>query len=171
MLFLVDGYNLMHATGSVPPRMKPGRLKAARTRFLDWLADTPGGRNRSSAVRVVFDAQNGYGPSADGDHRGILVRYAVGETADDLIERLLLAEPVPGRVAVVSNDNRVREAARRRGSAGWACEAFVDWLLSGGTTPTGQMLSPAVEKPDGPIPADEKAELLEAFTIPKPRGT
>ena len=169
MQFLVDGYNLMHAVGMASVGMKPGRLKAARGRFLDWIADTPGGRERSATVRIVFDAQHGVGASPEALHRGLRVRFATGETADDLIEKLLQAEPVPARLTVVSNDNRVREAARRRGSAGWGCEAFVDWLLSGGPIPSRSAVPVAAEKPDAPLSDDEAADLLAAFTAPKPR--
>ena len=169
MQFLVDGYNLMHAAGMASPKMKPGRLKAARGRFLDWIADTPGGRTRSATVRLVFDAQHGVGASPEAVHRGLRVRFATGETADDLIETLLLVEPVPTHITVVSNDNRVREAARRRGSTGWSCERFVDWLLSGGPV-TPAIATPALsEKPESPLSDDEEADLLAAFTAPKPR--
>ena len=41
MTFLIDGYNLMHAVGSVPTGIHAKQFDAARSRFLDWLAESP----------------------------------------------------------------------------------------------------------------------------------
>src|SRR5206468_886876 len=88
--FLIDGYNLLHAVGWATHRM-PGRtLEAARRRLLDWLAEAAG-RAPGVVVRVVFDAQHGPADSPERTHRGVLVRFAHGGTADDLIEEMLSA--------------------------------------------------------------------------------
>jgi predicted RNA-binding protein with PIN domain len=169
--FLIDGYNLLHAAGFAGAG-RVGRLEKARTKPLDWIADADPVRAGAARVRVVFDAQGGRGDDGEQPHRGaVRVRFAYRQTADDLIETLLAAEAAPAAVAVVSNDGRLREAARRRGAAGWSCEAFTDWLLTGSPGPG---VSPAPvpsipEKPDGPIPADEAEALLAAFRLPKPR--
>src|SRR4051812_35636003 len=109
--YLIDGYNLMHAVGLAPTALPTGRLEPARRRFLDWLADAAGGR----AVRVVFDAQASVAASPEQDHRGVRVAFAHRRTADEMIEELVGAAPRPDRLTVVSNDNQVKEAARRRG--------------------------------------------------------
>src|SRR5205823_14898097 len=104
------------------------------------------------------------------------VRSAVGQTADDLIEALLAAESRPGEITVVSNDSRLHEAARRRGSRAWSCQHFMDWLAEpdrppdGGGQPRRSPAPPADEKPAGPT-ADEAAELARAFGAkPPPPG-
>src|SRR5438067_1004238 len=102
----------MHAVGLAAPALPAKAFERARGRFLDWLADAADGR--AERLRVVFDARLAPAPSAEYPHRGVWVCFAYGQTADDRIEELLAGEPRPGAVAVVSNDGRVREDARRR---------------------------------------------------------
>lgn len=161
--FLIDGYNLMHAAGFLATRPKRGRLDPVRRRFLDWLADA--GRGRAAVFRVVFDAAAAPAYSPEADHRGVRVRFAYRQTADDLIEELLSADGEPGGLTVVSNDGRLHEAARRRQVRAWSCERFVDWVVSAEPTPP-PAAPPAPEKPDA-VPAAEADELLKAFERPK----
>lgn len=164
--FLIDGYNLMHAVGLLAPGRPPGGLERARTRFLDWLAG--GGEGRSGVLRVVFDAEKGWGPTPESDYRGVRVRFAFRRTADDEIEEMLAGEMRPDRVTVVSNDTRVQAAGRHRGTAVLACEEFVDWLLSPPRAPAAPG-SPPPEKPEPDATPDEMAAWLAAFTKPPPR--
>jgi hypothetical protein len=166
VVFLVDGYNLMHATGLAHRRLPPGQLQAARKRFLDWLADSPPIRNGSVEVRVVFDAQNGPTESREHHHRRVSVRFAFRQTADDLIETLILAEPRQARLVVVSNDGRLHESARRRGFRGWSCQAFTDWLIGGESPRANPPEPPPDEKP--PLSSADDDEFLRAFQTPKP---
>ena len=166
---LIDGYNLLHAVGWAPRRDSAVSLEAARRRLLDWLADAPPNRSAAAVFRVVFDAQNAPAASAGQSHRGVLVQFAYRRTADDLIEELLDAEPAPRQVTVVSNDARLREAARRAGSRGWGCQDFLDWLVEAEREVPGSPHHRPPEKPDGPAPPDEAADLLRAFEKPKPR--
>ncbi|MBL8795386.1 MAG: NYN domain-containing protein, partial [Planctomycetia bacterium] len=78
MLFLIDGYNLLHALG-LPARRGAGRsLEAARGRLLGLLRGSYG--EDAWQVTVVFDAA-GAPPGADAEqnYRGVQVRFAVGE--------------------------------------------------------------------------------------------
>jgi uncharacterized protein len=166
--FLIDGYNLMHAVGLLRPGLLAGRLEHSRGRFLDWLADA--GKGRADTLRVVFDAQGAPTASKEADHRGVRVRFAFRKTADDEIEELLAAEPHPARVAVVSNDGRVREAGRRRGAAVHTCEEFVDWTLDPGRADdASRRMPPEPDKPETTATADEMAAWLAAFSVPSPR--
>ncbi|MEO2090462.1 MAG: NYN domain-containing protein [Gemmataceae bacterium] len=158
MSFLIDGYNLMHAVGSAPPPAGTRtQFDNARKRFLDWLADAPA--LRGVAVRVVFDAPNSRRDLGSTTHRRLVVTYSFRQTADDLIEALVRVEPHPTAVRVVSDDNRVLDAARRRGCRAWGCAAFVDWLLA---PPTEAAKSAAEEKPQG-MSTDELDELRKVF--------
>ena len=161
MRFLLDGYNLMHAVGAAPP---PGSTRthfdSARTRFLDWLADSPALRGGGHAVRVVFDAQNSTRDFGTSTHRGLTITYSFGQTADDLIEALISVEPNPQAVRVVSNDARLREFARRHQCRPMTCGEFVDWLAEAPASPTRDGASE--EKPTA-MPDDEMAELLRVF--------
>ena len=169
MTFLIDGYNLMYAAGLATRAMPTAQFERARTRFLDWLAD--GAKNRAE-LRVVFDAQRAPTPSLETVHRGVRVRFAFRQTADDLIEQLVAEEPKPHAVTVVSNDSRVREAARRAECVTLSCEEFMDWLISAsGAQEQG------VDTPRSPQPEQEKPEpttgdvdeLLPVFNKPKPK--
>jgi predicted RNA-binding protein with PIN domain len=161
--FLIDGYNLMFAAGLVSRTTPAAHFDRARTRFLDWLAD---GAKARAELRVVFDAQQAPAASRESAHRGVRVRFAFRQTADDLIEQMLATEPRPELLAVVSNDSRVREAARRAGSAVTSCEEFMDWLLeSKGNQGADAPRSPDQEKP---APGDV-SDLLDVFSKPKPK--
>jgi predicted RNA-binding protein with PIN domain len=161
--FLIDGYNLMFAVGLAGRDTPAPRFERARERFLDWLADGAAGR---AEVRVVFDALNAPSPSLATLHRGVRVRFAFGQTADDLIEELLAEELRPELLTVVSNDLRVRESARRAGCVPFACEKFIDWVLTPADAESDAR--PPDEAKPNPTP-DEVEELLRAFARPKPK--
>lgn len=103
---LVDGYNVSK-TGF-------GDLTLAeqRRRLADGLAGVAA--RTGAEVTVCFDGQEGQGSTA-GYARGVRVMFAVGEIADDLIRRLVHAEP-PGRVLVVVTSDQ--EVARDVEAAG-----------------------------------------------------
>jgi predicted RNA-binding protein with PIN domain len=130
--------------------------------MLDWLADAS---PRRATLRVVFDASAAQAESAEADYRGVRVRFSFRQTADDLIEALIAADPRPADLTIVSNDTRLHEAARRRGCQAWSCERFMDWLAEGDRpTPSA---APGDEKT--PLSETETADLLTAFERPKPR--
>jgi len=169
MIVLIDGYNLMHAVGYA---VSAGGVswEAARTRFLDWLAATPAAKAQPGRMHVVFDAQKGpHHAPHETTHRGLKVTYAHRATADDRIEELLAGAVRPKDLFVVSNDNRVAESARRAGSASWSTQEFTDWLIAEETPTRTPAQRSAPEKPTTPPDDDETAELLAAFTKPKPR--
>jgi hypothetical protein len=163
--FLIDGYNLMFAAGLAHRAMPATQFESARSRFLDWLADGAKGR---AELRVVFDAQQAPAPSLETIHRGVRVRFAFRQTADDLIEELVATEPKPSALTVVSNDSRVREAGRRAECPLATCEEFIDWLISPDQRPD----APRSSDDDKPIPSitdEDKDEWLNAFNTPKPK--
>jgi predicted RNA-binding protein with PIN domain len=161
--FLIDGYNLMYATGLASRSMPAAQFDRARTRFLDWLAD---GAKARAELRIVFDALQAPSPSLESLHRGVRVRFAFGQTADDLIEELVAIEPKPASLTVVSNDSRVREAARRAACVLATCEEFIDWLI----TPERQGAGASGEQESKPEPtSDDVNSLLQVFSKPKQR--
>lgn len=164
MTFLIDGYNLMYAEGYLARKMPAKKYELQRGRFLDWLAASVAGRGAD--VLVIFDAKYAVGPSKESTHRGIRVRFAYRQLADDLIEALVRAEVKPAAVTVVSNDRQVRDAARRGSVATFTSDEFADWLATRREAPATPAL-PA-EKPDAPAPG-EHDELLKAFSVPRPK--
>src|SRR5512145_1807881 len=104
MALLIDGYNLLHAAG-IFPAGGPPTLERARLALLDFLVERLPVKEVSRTT-VVFDAaQAPPGLPHAIEHRGLAVRFARrGRSADDLLEELILAEPDPRNLTVVSSD-------------------------------------------------------------------
>ena len=163
MRFLIDGYNLMYAVGKGQPGEKSrARFDAARKSFLDWLVQSPAVLANPSALRVVFDAQNSKRDLGSSLHRGLLVTFSFNQTADDLIEALLSVETKPKELRVVSNDTRLQDFAKRRGSAPMTCGEFIDWLMSDGR-PSSHDDSPKPDDKPKPNWVGEREYLMKAF--------
>src|SRR5262245_53466028 len=157
MHYLIDGYNLLHHVGRLQSKV-PANLELARADLLRLLADHFA--NRADQVTVVFDAQRAPPTAQDRDeYRGIQVRFTRYEEADDLIEALLRKAQVPQQVTVVSNDRRIREAARRRRCPVIECVEFWESLLQ--QPRPGREQRPAPERPDPS--GDEVQDWVETF--------
>lgn len=165
MTFLIDGYNLMYAVGLASRAMPGTRLERARTKFLDWLADS--NRHGEDRFRVVFDAQKAPLPSSEYGHRGVRVRFAFRQTADELIDELIRVAPHPAQLTVVSNDGQVQAAGRHRGCAVFTCQQFVDHLIE--NRPNAPPRPPKNDKPDVVASPEEMAAWLQAFSAPSPK--
>jgi uncharacterized protein len=115
MPLLIDGYNLLHASGVLPSRAGPATFERARGALLSFLAKTLTDKERSKSV-IVFDAVNPPRGVADRYRfEGISVRFARGyESADDLIAELIDEHTAARQLTVVSSDHQVQRAARRR---------------------------------------------------------
>jgi uncharacterized protein len=115
MALIIDGYNLLNATGIAGGGTAGSSLAQSRAALLDFLAARLAVEDRR-ATTVVFDARNappGLAPVFS--HRGITVRFArPHREADDLIEELIRSDTSPRRLTVVSSDHRLHRAARRR---------------------------------------------------------
>jgi predicted RNA-binding protein with PIN domain len=133
-------------------------LERARARFVDWLAVELG--DRASAVTMIFDSNRPAGGTQT--HRGIELKFADACTADDLIEELIDAELVPGRLTIVSNDNRLQAAAIRRRGISWNCGEFIDWLQMRTSAPPDAVPKSEEEKPSAPS-RSEMDEWLQRF--------
>ena len=148
-LTLVDGYNLLHASGVFGTTRGPRGLESSRIALLDHLADRLG--DLTGRVLVVFDAAN----APDGlpgrtVPRGIRVWFAREyPDADSLIEEILDEERSPQSVTVVSNDRRLQLAARRRGAAALSSDAWLAELRR--PRPTGDA---GADKPPEPGPGE-----------------
>ena len=105
---VIDGYNVTK-TG-----FPEAALEQQRTRLVAGLAGLAAQTN--AEITVVFDGA-GRLAVAPGSPRGVRVIFSpAGETADEVIRRLVRAEP-PGRpVVVVSSDKEVADGIRRVGA-------------------------------------------------------
>jgi predicted RNA-binding protein with PIN domain len=117
MALLIDGYNLLHASGILGRGIGPGGLERSRTALLNFLVESLSERDLGGAV-VVFDARDAPpGLPRLTSHRGLAVRFAEpGSDADQVIEDLIRADTSPRRLVVVSSDHRLHRAAKRRGA-------------------------------------------------------
>ncbi|MEE2048195.1 NYN domain-containing protein, partial [Nocardiopsis tropica] len=106
---LVDGYNVTKTgSGTLP-------LADQRTRLM---ASLEGLASRTKAeITCVFDGADLDAPPVAAPTRRVRLLFsAPGETADELIVRLVRAEP-PGRpIAVVTSDKEIVSAVRRAGA-------------------------------------------------------
>ena len=115
MSILIDGYNLLHASGIFPRGVGPGTLERARGALLNFLVESLN-EEEIAQTTVVFDAAAAPPglPSAM-VHRGLSVLFArKNASADELIEELIVADHSPKRLTVVSSDHRLHRAANRR---------------------------------------------------------
>lgn len=158
MRYLIDGYNLMYALGLV--RRNGGRAgwERARRTMLDWLSDQLG--NAAGDTTVIFDAQNTVGGVVEEAYRGLHIIRDRGRTADDLIEDLLKEDRSPQTLTVVSNDARVREAAKRRNCQVLKCSEYVDQLMRSPKRPDP---AAADDEKNARATPEEQAEWLKAF--------
>jgi uncharacterized protein len=158
MRYLIDGYNLLYALGLARKHGGRAAWDRGRRQLLDWLAERHG--EAAGDVTVIFDAQNSLGGVVEETHRGLRVLRDRGRTADDMIEDLLQEERSPETLTVVSDDARVREAAKRRGAGIRKCEEYVDTLI---TPPPSAPKTPAADEKDVHATPEETAEWLRAF--------
>jgi predicted RNA-binding protein with PIN domain len=165
-LFLIDGYNLLHAMGALGEgeRAGPLGLRKARHQLLSMLlAVLPD----TSSGTVVFDAANAP-PGLDPEQRvkGIHVIFArAREEADDVIERLIRQASAPKQLHVVSDDHRIQQAATRRHCIAWNCETFLDWAQR--QRHKRPEANQVVEKKDQPSVQEMAAWLVEFAHVEK----
>jgi predicted RNA-binding protein with PIN domain len=170
MLWLIDGYNLMHAAGAIGAK-ELGRqaFQRKRRRFLSELADSLG-FDRARETTVVFDANS---PPADfsleTSYKGLTLIFALGdENADARIEQLIGHHSAPKALTVVSSDRRVRQAATRRKARAIKADDFLD-LVDRWKAHSRQEGPSKPDPPSSPVdrnlpPSAEEAALwLEEF--------
>jgi hypothetical protein len=156
MRYVIDGYNLLYAIGLVHSQMGPHGLEKARLALLGRLADSG-----AAAVTVVFDAGHAPpGAQPEQDHQGVRVLFALRREADDLIEELIGQDSAPRGLTVVSDDRRVRKAARRRHCPVLGCLDFIDHLRRPAPPASPPDETPA--KPQG-VSREEAQHWLREF--------
>jgi uncharacterized protein len=170
MRYLIDGYNVMYAGGLLDgKRLGSAGFRRARTRFLNRLADALGPVDAHQTT-VVFDAAAApEGFANETRHKGLSVVYAVDdENADARIERLIAAHATPRTLAVVSSDNRIRQAATRRKALAVTAEDFwveLDARKERGSRPADAPPSPVELEPsrDQKLSPEESAFWAHEF--------
>ena len=155
---IIDGYNLLHSAGLARATYGPGDLQRARHRLLIRLTSrlTP---DEILRTVVVFDAADvAAGDEREEQFRKLRVVYSPpGQEADDVIEELIARHAAPKQLMVVSSDNRLIRAIRRRKGISSTSEAFLDEL----DKPRRHVVVPEVEPEIDPSPLD--AEAVDAW--------
>jgi uncharacterized protein len=130
MPLLIDGYNLLNATGIVGRGAGTPSLGQSRLALLNFLAASVDPREAAHTT-VVFDAhQAPPGLPRVVRHGRLVVRFAAKhETADELIEELIHADSAPRRLVVVSSDHEIQRAARRRRAKAVDSESWYSELI------------------------------------------
>lgn len=155
-VILVDGYNLIHALGMIQHHMPRGGLEASRRRLLEFLATAFQGRD--AIVTVVFDARSGNGKRSL-VQAGMYVQFSgQGESADDLIERMIDENDDTDQLIVVSNDARLQHAAKRAGARPWSHDDLLDFLQR---RPAKPAAVPVAEKAFTASPAEIRRWIAE----------
>src|SRR5260370_19480571 len=154
MRYLIDGYNLLHATGHLAGKVGPHGLEKARQALLGRLAALV---KTGAAVTVVFDAR-GAPPAVEAEqtYQGVRVCYTLDRAADDLIEDLIRRDSAPRLLTVVSDDRRLKDAARRRHCPAPGC---LDFFEATEKAPRPARPEEAPERPPSLSPQEVKAWL------------
>jgi predicted RNA-binding protein with PIN domain len=99
-------------------------LEAQRTRLVQALGALAA--RTGAEVTCVFDGADVSVPPPVGPATGVRVRFSPkGETADELIRRLVRAEPEGRAVVGVSSDREVADGVRRSGVRPLPAEALI----------------------------------------------
>lgn len=161
MPLIIDGYNLLHASGVVPSH-GAGSLERARNALLHFLVNTLTDQERTQTT-VVFDAANApYGLPAVLSHAGMGILFARDQgEADALIEDLIEMENAPRALIVVSSDHRLHRAARRRRATAVDSDVWFRELLRRRQKAKSQ--PHGAEKPIGHPSAAEVRAWLKTF--------
>ncbi|MEZ6105621.1 MAG: NYN domain-containing protein [Pirellulaceae bacterium] len=117
MRLLIDGYNLLHASGLMGRAIGPGALERARDRLVTQVAARLTEQERALTV-IVFDARSApQGASSEYTVDGLGIRFAVDYvSADEMLVELVRAHAAPESLTVVSSDHQVQVATSRRGA-------------------------------------------------------
>ncbi len=164
MSLLIDGYNLLHASGILGRGVGPGGLERSRAALLNFLVESLDPADVQHTI-VVFDAgSNSRGLPRSYEHRGLTVKFSIGHAdADELIEQLIRLDSNPRRLTVVSSDHRLQRAAKRRKAHAIDSDKWFAVVLRG-RIDRGR-LDPPTAKPPGPLDENQVHFWLRQFGV------
>jgi predicted RNA-binding protein with PIN domain len=169
MLWIIDGYNLMHCWQPMPRTASAQEFQRRRNELIDWLIRKHLRYHPDEDAEVVFDALWAPQPTADQHYHRLRVCFTYQHHADHWIEERL-RQVASAQTTVVSNDHGVQRAAQRRNCRWMACETFLEYWDGAKSSGNGDSSgrcgaeNSAEEKPTFHQAAE--AELLRAFEQP-----
>lgn len=163
MALLIDGYNLLHASGVLPRGTGPSTLERARSALLNYLAASLD-PEQVRQTTIVFDAKDApRGVRDEYDHHGMTVRFARGyEDADSLLIELIRLDSAPRQLEVVSSDHQVQRAAKRRRARAVDSDRWCAEVARRGRR-LEMPPEPEETKPAAPLPPSEVQRWLRQF--------
>ncbi|MDH3584099.1 MAG: NYN domain-containing protein [Phycisphaerae bacterium] len=139
MSLILDAYNVLHCS-----HLLPDRHAMVSATGLCQLLDRS--KLHAGRVTVVCDGRPKPQDELDADLGAVSLVYSGPKrSADDVIEDLIERDNSPRDLVVVSNDRRLRSAARRRRARPMASEVFVRLLaraLAESTRPVSEQPPP-----------------------------
>jgi len=160
LLYLVDGYNVYHAARKMADQWS----HITTLTLCQWIArDMQSLKDRAI---VVFDGKKLRGQSLEILPAGFVeILYSGPEQdADTALEHLIQQNTAPRRLTVVSSDNRLRKAARRRRCKRLKSPEYLEELIRRQQTPPRRPTEP-IQKRRG-LAEGELTEWLERFGLP-----
>jgi len=123
---IVDGNNAIHAIAELRDLLSRDR-QAAREALLQLLQ--PIHDSEGCRLTVVFDGREGIGSiqKRGNDERFSIVFSSSEQSADGVIEKMLLAAKRPDVITVATNDNLIRSCAYEAGAAAVRAEDLPQW--------------------------------------------
>jgi predicted RNA-binding protein with PIN domain len=121
--FLLDGYNIIKQT----PNLNHGTLESQRLGLLSWInRDKPQGSINNS-VTIIFDGKEEFfGSHASG---AIKVVFSKGQSADDLIKKIVEQYPLKKSLVIISDDKDIKLYVRALGAGILSVKEFTKGLL------------------------------------------
>ncbi len=118
MSVLIDGYNVIYASGKLGDLMDEGRIEQARHGLISTLARYYA--HRKEQVTVVFDGRTGHYPDSSRKSftfENIRVQFTGrNRLADDRILDTAAASAHPGEITVITSDRALAAGVRRTGA-------------------------------------------------------
>ncbi|MEQ8791541.1 MAG: NYN domain-containing protein [Pirellulaceae bacterium] len=163
MSLLIDGYNLLHASGVLPRGAGAGTLERARGALLEFLVSALDPQELRQTT-IVFDAKDAPKGVPDAyDYQGLSIRFARDyRDADVLLIELIRLDHAPRKLVVVSSDHQVQRAARRRRAKAVDSDVWCSALIRQGRRFELPGEQPET-KPAAPLPQSEVQRWMREF--------
>ncbi len=113
--FIIDGYNLMKNDPELAMFIRNG-LEFAREGLIKRV-EMAAGLKQARSITIVFDGNKNGQAVETRQRRGriVIIFSKLGETADDIIKRLVAEHTTPAEVKVITRDWELKDAARQAG--------------------------------------------------------
>jgi predicted RNA-binding protein with PIN domain len=117
MQYIIDGYNLLKTDPELMMLQRFG-LEAAREALIKRVGSAAGLR-AASQVTIVFDGHQSGNATETVQRQGriIIVFSKLGETADDVIKRMVRQSATPSDIRIITRDWEIKDVTRAAGAA------------------------------------------------------